>query len=128
MNAHSIGTDGAERRRHRRYQARNETFAFFGEHSGTLVDISEGGFAVQCAVFEQEPVASDHVDLFVAEPDCYLPDLPFSLVGEVQTVPASMFSTLTVKRFSMQFGQLTREQRAQLHRFIADNTVVAADS
>ena len=83
---------------------------------------------MQCAVFEQEPVASDHVDLFVAEPDCYLPDLPFSLVGEVQTVPASMFSTLTVKRFSMQFGQLTREQRAQLHRFIADNTVVAADS
>ena len=114
---------GAERRRHKRYRVKEETFAFFGEHTGTLVDISAGGLAVQCAVFEKEPVLPTHLDIFIADPHFYLPDLPFSMVGEVQTVPTSIFSRHRIKRFSIKFGPMNRDQVAQIERFIAVNTV-----
>ncbi|MDR2548779.1 MAG: PilZ domain-containing protein [Desulfobulbus sp.] len=126
MDLQRTGTNGAERRRHKRFRVKNETFAFFGEYTGTLVDISQGGLAVQCAVFEKDPDFSTRIDLFDAKSRFYLPDIPFSVVGEMQPVPASIFSRLMVKRFSIQFGPLTSEQLAQIERFIAEQTL--ADS
>jgi len=117
---------GLDRRNHRRYQVKNETFAFSGEYTGILVDISEGGLAVQCAIFENDPAFSKRIDIFDAQSRFYLSDIPFSVVGEMQPVPVSVFSRLMVKRFSMQFGPLTNEQREKLERFIAEYTI--ADS
>ena len=115
---------GIERRRHKRYRVKGETYAFLGEDTGTLVDISKGGLSVHCAIFEKEPVFPAHLDIFIAHPHFYLPDIPFSLVSEIQTVPALIFSLLTIKRLSMKFGPLTSDQLAQIEDFIACNTVV----
>jgi hypothetical protein len=114
---------GSERRRHKRYRVKDETFAFFGEDTGTLVDISKGGLAIHCAVFEKEPIPSSHLDIFIAHPHFYLPGIPFSLISTVQTVPVSIFSLLKIKRFSMQFGPLTDVQLARIENFIASNTI-----
>jgi len=114
---------GLERRHHRRYQVKNETFVFSGEYTGTLVDISKGGFAIQCAVFENDSAFSTHINIFDANSLFYLSNIPFSVVGEMQPVPASIFSRLMVKRFSIQFGSLTSEQLAQVEHFIAEHTI-----
>jgi len=103
---------------------KSETFAFSGEYTGTLVDISRGGFSIQCAVLEQGPAFSSHINIFDAQSLFYLSNIPFSVVGEMQPIPASVFSRLMIKRFSVQFGSLTSEQRAQVERFIAEHTVV----
>ncbi|MCL2457526.1 MAG: PilZ domain-containing protein [Desulfobulbus sp.] len=103
---------------------KNETFTFSGKYTGTLVDISKGGLAIQCAVFENDPVFSTHIDIFDAKSRFFLSELPFSVVGEVQPVPASAFSLLMIKRFSMQFGPLTSEQVTQVERFITEHTIV----
>ncbi|MCL2790533.1 MAG: PilZ domain-containing protein [Desulfobulbus sp.] len=104
---------------------KNETFVFFGEYTGTLIDISEGGLAVQCAVLEEDPVFPALVDIFVAKPNFHhLPDFPFSLVGAAQAVPDSIFNRSMAKRFSIQFGLLTHGQLTQLEHFIANNAVL----
>lgn len=120
----SPGTSGVvERRRHKRYRVKGETFAFLGDETGTLFDISEGGFSFHFAVFEKEPVIPSHLDIFHAEPHFYLPKIPVSFVSEIQTVPASIFSLLRIKRLSMKFGLLSRDQQALLEDFIARHTV-----
>jgi len=124
MGLNPEASGGIERRRHKRYRVKSETFAFLGEDTGTLVDISKGGLSVHCAVFEKEPVFPTHLDIFIAHPHFYLPDVPFALVGEVQTVPASIFSLLRIKRFSLQFGPLSSDQLTRIEDFIACNTVV----
>lgn len=120
----SPGTSGVvERRRHKRFRVKEETFAFLGDETGTLFDISKGGFSFHFAVFEKEPVIPSHLDIFLAEPHFYLPKIPVSFVSEVQTVPASIFSLLRIKRLSMKFGLLSRDQQALIEDFIARHTV-----
>jgi hypothetical protein len=127
MNSNPISTESIERRRYKRYRLKNEAFAFFGKYTGTLIDISLGGFSVQCAVVEKDPVFPALVDVFVATPIFYhLPDFPFISVGATSAVPASMYDRPMAKRFSMQFGLLTHDQLEQLEQFLFDNT--ATDS
>jgi hypothetical protein len=123
MAVNQDSTGSTERRRYKRYKVRDEAYAFLGEETGTLVDISQGGVAIHCAVFEKEPVFPSHLDLFTAQPHFYLPNIPIALVSEVQTVPPSIFSLLRIKRFSMQFGTLSDEQLARIDAFIANNTL-----
>lgn len=124
MELNLAPTVGIERRRHQRFKVKEETFAFLGEDTATLVDISKGGLAVHCAVFEKDPEFTSFLAIFIAQPHFYLPDIPFSLVSEVQTVPASIFSLLRIKRFSMKFGPLSSDQLTRIEDFIACNTVV----
>jgi len=124
MELNPEASGGIERRRHKRYRVKDETFAFFGQDTGTLVDISKGGLSLHYAVFEKEPVFPPSLDIFIAHPHFYLPDIPFSLVCAVQTVPASIFSLLRIKRLSMKFGPLTSDQLTRIEDFIACNTVI----
>ena len=123
MTGHREISGVGERRRHIRYRIKEETFAFLGVETGTLVDISRGGLCVQCAVLANDAVLPAHLDLFVAKPHFYLPSLPFTLIGETLTIPASLFSSLSIKRFSLEFGMLSDEQRNEIDRFITGNTV-----
>lgn len=112
-----------ERRIHQRFRVKDETLAFFGKDTGTIVDIGKGGLAVQMAVFEQELSIPPQVDIFLAHSRFYLRNLPVTLVGEVQTLPHSLFSSLRIKRLCMKFGPLTGEQQARIDDFIRKNTV-----
>lgn len=123
MIAHGEISANGERRRHARFRIKEEIFAFLGLETGTLVDISRGGLCIQCAVLTKAPFSPGHLDLFAADPHFYLPGLPFTVVGETQTVPASLFSFLNIKRFNLQFGALSDEQIDEIDRFIARNMV-----
>ncbi len=115
--------DGGERRRHKRYRVKDDALVFLGKDTGAILDISQGGLSVSFAAFEQQQTLPSHLDLFFAHSRFYLPNLPILLVGEVQTLTSSIFSSLRVKRLSMQFGALTSEQQTLLDDFILHNTV-----
>ncbi|ADW16921.1 type IV pilus assembly PilZ [Desulfobulbus propionicus DSM 2032] len=112
-----------ERRQHKRYRIKNDTLVFFGMDTGTIVDVGLGGLAVHLVAFEYDIPLPRHLDIFQAQSRFYLPNVPVSLVNEVQTLPNSMFSTLRVKRLCMQFGPLSNKQQSQLNDFISRNTV-----
>jgi len=115
--------DGAERRRNRRFRVQDDALVFLGKDTGTILDISKGGLSVHFAAFEQKKTVPSHLDIFFAHSRFYLPNLPIVLVGEVQTLTNSIFSSLRVKRLSMKFGPLSSEQQIRLDDFILQHTV-----
>ncbi|MBV5318589.1 MAG: PilZ domain-containing protein [Desulfobulbaceae bacterium] len=115
--------DGAERRRNRRFRVQDDALVFLGKDTGTILDISKGGLSVHFAAFEQKKTVPSHLDIFFAHSRFYLPNLPIVLVGEVQTLTNSIFSSLRVKRLSMKFGPLSSEQQIRLDDFILHHTV-----
>ena len=107
-----------ERRRHPRYRVKEDAVAFYGGWPCAIVDISEVGIAVSCANPEQEPVEADHLDLFLADADFYLPQLAVRLVTAQPALPRSMFSLLRFKRIGLKFSHLSTQQQARSKEFI----------
>lgn len=97
---------------------------FFGQDAGSILDISKGGLAVQFTVLDKDFPPPQRLDIFHAQAHFYLPNIPVLLVNEVQTLPNSLFSTLRVKRLSLQFGPLTNEQQTLINDFITQYSAV----
>lgn len=117
-------TGKKERRRHMRFKAKEESLVFLGQETGTILDISTGGLSVHYAVFDKATEIPGYVDIFVAQSNFYLPDIPIILVEETQVLPHSMFSSLCIRRLGLKFGALSPDQQTRLKEFIAHNTVV----
>lgn len=112
-----------ERRTSRRFKVSESTFAFFGSTPCRIVDISESGMAVNHVVLSSKPLSPSFFDLFSAERETFLPQIPGELVDEVALFPMPMFSVLPTKRLCIKFDALTTEQLDQLKRFIEINAV-----
>jgi len=126
MNRGKRKQSSTERRGQPRYRVREGALAFLGTTPGTIVDISEQGIAVHYMVLERESVHHRALDIFFAEDDFYLADLPVEVVSDVQAEPRALFSAVPVRRLSLKFGRLTDEQRDRLQYFILHNTVSEA--
>ncbi|MBM9535964.1 PilZ domain-containing protein [Desulfobulbus alkaliphilus] len=124
MENRSAVSEKKERRRHERFKVRENSVVFFGQETGTILDISAGGLSVHYAVFDKETEIPGSVDIFVAQSHFYLPNIPIVLVEETQVVPRSMFTSLRVRRLGLKFGALSPDQQNRLAEFIAQNTVV----
>jgi len=113
-----------ERRQYPRYETKENALVFFGQDAGSILDISKGGLAVLLTVLDKDLSPPQRLDIFLAQAQFYLPNIPVLLVNEVQTLPNSLFSTLRVKRLSLQFGPLTNEQQTLLNDFITRHSAV----
>lgn len=123
MRVGSTGSGVAERRRHRRFRVKQGALAFLGSTPGTIVDISEGGLTVHYVVLERQPAAQLQLDIFFGGDDFYLQGIPGNLITDGQTLSDQLYSSLSVKRLGIQFGELSSEQRSRLKYFILNNTV-----
>lgn len=120
-----LGTfDGIERRRHKRFRVKDDALVFLGKDSGTIWDISKSGLSIHCIALDKKPPLPGQLDIFFAQTRFYLPNLPVSLVDDVQMLPSPIFSSFQMKRLRMEFGTLSNEQQARLDEFITLNTVV----
>ena len=118
-----------ERRKHKRFQVRNGAFVVLGTppwpHStkvGQIVDMSMGGLAFSY-IAEQEPSnGSFELCIFLADSSFHLRKIPFETISDLETdeVP---FSSITMKRSGVQFGELTPNQISQLKYFIQSHTI-----
>jgi hypothetical protein len=119
-----LGTfDGIERRRHKRFRVKEDALVFLGKDTGTIFDISKSGLSIHYFVLDTKPTLSSQLDIFFAQSRFYLPNLPVSLVDDVQMLPIAIFSSFQMKRLRMKFGSLSNEQQARLDEFITLNTV-----
>jgi c-di-GMP-binding flagellar brake protein YcgR len=113
-----------ERRKHKRYRVKNGALALIDNIPGTIVDISKSGLAINYTVFGKEPVEQLRLDIFLSSDDFYLQDIPARLVSAKDRGGSqSTFGSIQVKRYSLQFGEMTEEQESNLKYFILHNTI-----
>jgi len=118
-----------ERRKHKRFRVQSGAFtvltAFSWPHStqklGQIIDISMGGLAFSYIASEELPNVSLELSIFLAGNRFHLRSIPFETISDAETneVP---FSSITMKRSGVQFGELTPDQISQLKYFIRNHT------
>jgi hypothetical protein len=114
-----------EQRRYKRFQVRDGAFVLLGPDStklGRIIDISAGGLAFSHMARARPSNDLRELDVFLIDADFYLSDVPFSTVSDFRTYE-NPFSSITMRRWGVQFGELNSNQRAELEYFIQNYTV-----
>ncbi|MDH3346650.1 MAG: PilZ domain-containing protein [Desulfobulbaceae bacterium] len=115
---------GEERRTHKRYRVKEGALALIDNSPGTIVDISTGGLTVNYIVFGNEPSNAMRLDIFLSSEDFYLQDVPAKVVNSYAKDKAiDADNIIQVKRYGLQFGELTKHQEETIKYFILHNTV-----
>ncbi len=118
-----------ERRKHKRFKVQDSAFVVLRGSSwphstqkvGQIMDIGMGGLAFSY-VAEQEPSnGSFELGIFSADNSFHLRKIPFETISDVETKKVP-FSSITMRRSGVQFGELTQEQAAQLEFFLKNRT------
>nr|WP_320010154.1 PilZ domain-containing protein [uncultured Desulfobulbus sp.] len=107
-----------ERRQHRRHRVHSDALAFIGTEPGGIIDISEGGIAVRFVSMQPQHSRPREVDLFFPPTNLYVQNLPVAVVNEITSPPHSIFSTLTSRRYCIQFGSLSNQQQTLIRNFL----------
>jgi hypothetical protein len=116
-----------DRRTHKRFKVREESFAFIENGSKILCKIKNiglGGVSLMTiANAEQIPGFFD-VDIFVSGRVFYLKDLPAKKISEIHTNSSSLFNTFVKSQVGVQFGELSDNQVSRLYDFIQDYATI----
>ena len=70
-------------------------------------------------VFDDSPLDEMLVDIFLNQDNFYLQNIPVRLVRIQKNKVTSPFSSVNIKCFALQFGELTQQQKTRLDYFIA---------
>jgi hypothetical protein len=121
-----------ERRKHKRFQVPTGSIVSFGPHStvlGKIIDMSMGGLAFR---YIAEGSANGlHLDIFLKEHNFYMGKVQFKIIGDFEIDNKVLYKISdgvvprrrTIRRGSVQFGDLTRQQEAELGHFLQNYTL-----
>jgi len=116
-----------DRRIHKRFKVREESFAFIENDSKILCkikNISRGGVSlVTIANAEHIPELFD-TDIFVTGRVFYLKDVPSKKISESYLDTKNLFSTFVKSRVGIEFGDLNQEQTSQLEVFLKNHATI----
>lgn len=116
-----------DRRTHKRFRVREESFAFIENGSKILCkikNISKGGVSlVTIANAEHIPEIFD-MDIFVTGRVFYLKDVPSKKISQAYLDSKSLFTTFVKSRVGIQFGELDSDQTVQLDNFIKKHATI----
>lgn len=114
-----------DQRRHRRFRARDGAFVLLGPDStklGRIIDVCRGGLAFSHLAKARPSGDLFELDLFLIDTDFYLSEIPFSTVWDFKT-HENPFSSITLRRCGVRFGELNPTQRTELDYFIQNHTL-----
>lgn len=115
-----------ERRAHKRFLAKDGTYAIFGKYSnklGQVVDISNGGLAFRYNDNENRSVDLFNVGIMIAD----APDLADEISLQAKTIndfeigPGSHYF-MPLRQTHIQFVELTDDQKTLLSKLIINHT------
>lgn len=112
-----------ERRKHRRFRVQNGSFAVLSPSDtkvGRLMDISISGLAFHYVGVKERMIESTQLSIFSGDCSFYLYRVPCKTICDLRPYPSS--GPISVRRCSVQFGELTENQMSRLKRFIRDYT------
>ena len=123
-------TKRKEQRKRQRLQVPKDVFIGVGPHFtrvGRLRDLSMDGLAFRY-VGNSKPSSGSYVDIFTLEGDFFLDKLPIKIISDVEIVEKAPSSSVTTRRCSVKFGNLTLLQKAELERFAKSKECVVRKS
>ncbi|MDA8165117.1 MAG: hypothetical protein M0017_08830 [Desulfobacteraceae bacterium] len=116
------GHTKTERRKHPRCRLSERAFVIVQSEPlklGQLVDITPERVAFRYLADGEQVAAGHHrVDIMLTDRNVYLQELPVTMVAEREEEPLPFASTST-RVVAMAFGELSAEQRSQLHELLA---------
>jgi len=115
----------AEQRQYKRFQAKNGAFALSKasvNRLGQIVDISQGGLAFEYMAWGEATNGNAEIDILFSEGFFYLQCLPCKVISDSEITPQNPFSSIRMRRLSVEFTELTAKQRSELQHFIDNHT------
>ena len=111
--------DGRERRKHQRFQARKCTVAINAK-LGQVIDISMGGLSFSYIDTGNWVKDSAALAILFGPDELSLDDFPMRIISDCSLGKGMSM----LRRCGVEFGELTREQVAQLEHFIWVNSML----
>ncbi len=115
-----------ERRAYKRYNALDGSFAAISPNSfklGQIIDISKGGLAFQyIQTNRNSKYNTEEKYIFLSSKGYYVHGIPFKTVADIPIPTDNPFSSITMRRCSIQFGEMEFEQKVELENYILNNT------
>jgi hypothetical protein len=114
-----------EQRQHKRFHVQSGAFVILRPSEnkvGRLLDISMGGLSFAC-IENKEQINGSYLDIWLSQCNFYLDEVPIKTILDFEMAYKPPLSSVTARRYKVEFGKLTDEQRAQLEFFIKNYTV-----
>lgn len=114
-----------ERRKHKRFRVSDGSFAVLGPTGGKIgriIDMSMGGLGFSYIGGEEQDDTSYELSILLAEDSFHLTKIPFRTVWDMEAneVP---FSSLSMRRCGVEFGDLTNTQVSNMEYFMQNHTL-----
>ena len=119
-------TGFVDQRKHMRFRVQEGAFAVLMNHVtrvGPIKDISRGGLAFTYISENKLPQGSFVVNLLFGGEGFYLKDIPSKIITDFETTDQPSFSSIPLRRCSVQFEEIDPIQISQLESFIRNYTI-----
>lgn len=116
----------AERRRHPRYHLKAGAYVVNAARPGLITDISFEGLSWRYVARKKWTESSPTLDILIEEDGTSVVGLPYRIISDCEARHDCPDRSLAVRRRSVQFGELTPGQRAQLEELIRQRTAMPA--
>ncbi len=108
-----------ELRKHKRFDVKDGAYSVLSYQPtvmGQIINLSMDGLAVTYK--GKRLKESNEVDLFISDAGFYIDQIPVKTISDHKLVSKFLFSSKTVWQRSLQFGDLTDDQKSQLDEFL----------
>ncbi|MFO7885408.1 MAG: PilZ domain-containing protein [Desulfobacteraceae bacterium] len=121
-----------EKRKHKRYRARDGAYAAISPQSrklGQIINISMGGIAFKYIdTRDSENEEQTEESIFLSSLGYYVGDLPFKTIEDYEITDYPSFSSMKLRQRRVQFKDLTFKQLFDLDFYIRNNVVEPVDT
>ena len=125
MKSSDLGT--IRPRKYERYSAREGAIVALKPQSnilGQMIDIGMGGLSFRYIESQEPPGDSNELVILVTSQSFFLDKVPFITVSDIEIENNISFSSIQMRRCSVEFVGLNLEQAASIQNFIIKHTAV----
>jgi c-di-GMP-binding flagellar brake protein YcgR len=117
-----------ERRRHPRYRVNKDVLSINQDILAEVIEISKCGMSCRCLTSTARPLTSiTEIELLNCDHGTSVENLHCRMVRSSKKSISGAFTSTQIMHFSLEFQLISKTQRRQLDRFIADNSLFEAD-
>ncbi len=116
-----------EKRKYKRYKVKDLTFVklcYKDEMDiGQLMDIGKGGLSLRYFVNSDKARNYSNLSIFLSENDFIIDKISFKAISDTEIANGSKFTTIVLRRYGIEFDNLTDDQIAGLDYFLEHYTL-----